>query len=105
MSAGTSYARHLAPEPALIPFRSVVSDERKLGSKNPPFASKRQIAAPHLIQRDILPLTDLGRVFSKSATQSALTYRGTLRCLADVNELLFEVEDVDSTGLWSYAFC
>src|SRR5437868_3610489 len=55
----TTYAFCLAAKTAPVPFGIVMSYQGELCRKYPPFAGKRQIAALHLAQRNVLAFFDL----------------------------------------------
>ena len=72
MRSRAAHARHLAAKPAFVPFGLIVSDERKFSGEHPPFTGKREIAALHVVQRDILPPADLANMLSQTRTQCPL---------------------------------
>jgi hypothetical protein len=80
-----------------------VRNESEFRRENPPFAVERQVTALHISKSNILPAADFSRVFSESPSQSALALGSSFGCLTDVNELSFEIEGVNPTGLWPYA--
>jgi hypothetical protein len=101
--SGTANTWYFASESALVPFRPVMSHERKFGGKYPPFAGKRQIAAFHIGKRDVLSPIDFCDVFTKAGTQCSLALRRTPGRLSYVNQLGLEVERVDAACLRTYA--
>ena len=101
MGSRASSARNFAAKSALVPFGLIMSHERKFGCEDPPFTGERQITKLHVFQGDIPASANLGGVFREASTQRPLAFGGSLRCFTDVDKAAFEVEGIDSTGLWS----
>ena len=96
MRARSTYTWHLAPKTAFIPLRAIVSDDGELGREYPPFTGKRQIAALHFCQRDVLTAADFSNMLIEPGAQGSGAFRFPFRRLADVDEHTLEVEGIDS---------
>ena len=104
MCSRTAHTRSLTTKPAPVPFRLIVCHECKLGSKHPPFTREGQIATLHVVQVYVV-FFELCAMFGEASTQCPPTFSGFLRCLTNVNQLVFEIERVNSASFWAYAFC
>ena len=104
MRSWTTFAGGLAPEPAVVPFGLVVRHQSKLGRKHPPVAGERQVAALHLVQRNVSALGDLDPMFRETLAQGAPARGHACGRLPDVDEIAPEVQRVDTAGARAYAF-
>ena len=101
MRSRTAFAWNLAPEPTVIPFRLVVSHESKFSGEDPPFAHKGQVAALHVLDRNVLATVDLGCVLGEPTAESSPTLGSSFGRLADIDKLAVEIEGVDAACLRS----
>ena len=75
-----------------------MGDEREFGREHPPLAFEGEIAAPHVVQRDVLPAGDLGGVLAEPRPQRTLALRSPPRRLTDIDQAPLVVEGIDPAG-------
>lgn len=101
--AGASASRRLTPESAVIPRGVVMGHQRELGGEHPPVALEGQVTAEHVLNRDVLPLSDLADMLVQPFPQRPSALGRSARCLSDVDQIVLEVEGIDPALRWRNA--